>query len=805
MGPPLVSQYTVLFSKSRPDSVPAALYNEKTGKKFPEEEYKYLKKSVPEAVTPVSLNQAGEVLSFDAEFVSQKQNEIIFRHEDSRFYFTSSWQIADRNYNVVKIKMTLKAKEAGYYSMVSPSVIRAESNNLLWGLIPGYFQGSKVENAFINPYFYGQGIPLLPIVVRERTATTLTSIATLKNGITVAAVAAPGYGRVPWVDSGRRQTDWKLGLSLVDRERRISPSLYHPVLGEKDSFLKEGEQREFEVYFVLGDSGWYPAYSYAINQIYQFNKFLDLKAARKSLSDRVLGLWKYVTNDSLSMWRVKENEGQLIGAQSYLGGVYKADQDAMKNADYGAMWMLAKTTTDSSLANDVLKYARNFKIRQQADTGFFKGAPRGQYYLWKTKRYTEEWGDYVEPIAITYYNLMDIGNMLLFRPQDTILKQKLREGAERLISLMKPAGNWAVAYDHRSETELFTDLTDYRPTFYGLVIAYKLLKDQKYLLAAKKGADWFIKNAVERGYYLGVCGDTRFAPDFATAQGAQALLDLYDLTKETKYSKAAVAAARTYSTYIFTHPVPTRKSVYVKGRQMEEWQISQVGLNVEHGGAMGSANFLGPILLSSYSGMFIRFFRETGDSLFLNMARAAALARDGHVNAGTNVASYYWNSMDAGAGPYPHHAWWQIGWITDYLLSEIELRSNGRIYFPAGFMAPKVGPHKTYGFVPGTVYGAKASLILPKDYVQVSNPDIEFVTAADESNRKLFVIFLNSSNKYQAAPFRLNGTVVSNISYIKPAAMNYIDSKGRTPVSKGSDGAELGIGPFGIKVLEVSY
>ncbi len=45
--------------------------------------------------------------------------------------------------------------------------------------------------------------------------------------------------------------------------------------------------------------------------------------------------------------------------------------------------------------------------------------------------------------------------------------------------------------------------------------------------------------------------------------------------------------------------------------------------------------------------------------------------------------------MNKGAGPYPHHAWWQIGWITDYLLAEAQLRSDGQITFPRGFVTPK--------------------------------------------------------------------------------------------------------------------
>lgn len=82
---------------------------------------------------------------------------------------------------------------------------------------------------------------------------------------------------------------------------------------------------------------------------------------------------------------------------------------------------------------------------------------------------------------------------------------------------------------------LFTDLQDLRPTFYGFVVAYELLGERKYLDAAVRGADWFVRNAVDKGAFTGVCGDARFINDFATGQAVQALLDVHDLTGEAKY------------------------------------------------------------------------------------------------------------------------------------------------------------------------------------------------------------------------------------------------------------------------------
>ena len=146
-----------------------------------------------------------------------------------------------------------------------------------------------------------------------------------------------------------------------------------------------------------------------------------------------------------------------------------------------------------------------------------------------------------------------------------------------------------MAYGKHDGEPLFTDLKDLRPTFYGFIVAYKLLGERKYLDAAVRGADWFVRNAVDKGAFTGVCGDARFINDFATGQAVQALLDMHGLTGEARYRDAALRTARMYATSIYTHPTPGDREIEYKGRKMQEWQISQVGLCFEHGGCAGSA------------------------------------------------------------------------------------------------------------------------------------------------------------------------------------------------------------------------
>lgn len=757
-------EYTFLYSEQKPDST-LTIFKTSTGEDFPGASYYYLTKGWQEASHPVTLNTAGQEFHFFPDQAEHTDGGLTFLYEHPLATITAHWQIDPEYASDVKVTQTLIAKKDGYYSLASPTLARIPEENVAWVTVPGYFQSNVPETDFVSAYAYGHGIPSKPVIYRERTISTLASIADTKDSISLAVIPEPGLARDPWKYDRKTQEDWHIALSHRNRKAELTPTLYHPVLGQPMSKLKAGDTIRYTFRYSFANGSWYDNLTHVVQDIYRFKDGLSLRRNKQSLSDRIRKMHRYLTDTKTSMWNITSFEGVKIGAQSYLGGVVGSNRDAMKNADYGAMWMLARATDDPFLKTQVLPYALNFKLKQQeTKPGFFQGAAIGQYYLAKKKKFVEEWGEFIEPISLTYYTMLDIGNLLLFEPENNELRNRLALGADLLLRWQQDDGSWVVAYDHESHEPLFTDLKDLRPTFYGLLVAYRILGDQKYLDGAKKGADWLINNAVATGHFIGVCGDARYAPDFATGQSAQALLDLYDIAKEDKYREAAIRTARLYTTSIYTHPIPSRERKIVKGAEKEDWEIAQAGLSFEHGGLLGSAQRHGPIQLASHAGLFVRIFGLTRDSLFLDMARSAAVGRDAFVDPATSVASYYWESMNRGAGPYPHHAWWQIGWITDYLMSEAELRSEGNISFPRGFVAPKVGPHQTYGFKNGTIYGDPAALVIRNGMITIEDPNVEFITALSATGKKLYVVAMNAIGE------RIETSVTLDIKKLKPDA-----------------------------------
>lgn len=789
-------EHFVVYSPVKPDSSSAVLRTN-TGLVFPESIFHYQQDIIKELTRPVSLNTAGETFAFLPAAAKADSSSVSFFWENDVFSMSSRWA-EDATLGDVVVEQVVIAKKDGFFSVSTPSLVTIDESNLSWATVPGYFQGSGLQKDSVLACAYGQGIPAFPVVYPERCASTLASVADTKDSVSVAVIAEPGLGRDPWETDKFTHLPWKVGISHMNRKSAISPTLYVPVLGQPDSYKSAGDTIRFSFRFSVLKGNWFDNLQHAAMDVYRLGETLSLRRNKQSLSSRVEAMHRYLTDPKTSLWNLESYKGLKIGAQSYLGGVVGSNGDAMKNADYGAMWMLGRMTGDPAINKGILPFARNFKlVQQQSEDGFFKGAAIGQYYLRKSRQFVEEWGEFVEPVSLTYYTMLDVGNILLFNPEDKDLQGRLRMGAELLLQWQKGDGSWEVAYDRKTEKPIFTDLKDLRPTFYGLLVAYRVLGDKRYLDGARKGAEWYMREGVRKGSFIGVCGDARYAPDFATAQTSQAYLDLYEITKERQWLDAAVLAGKIYTASVYTHPVPRTTKKSVKGIEREDWEISQAGLSFEHGGIMGSAQRHGPIQLASHAGLFVRIFGITGDSIFIDMARAAAIGRHAFVDEKTSVASYYWNAMNKGAGPYPHHAWWQIGWITDYLLSEASLRSQGKITFPRGFVTPKVGPHQSYGFAPGLVFGTSAELVLRQGLVASENPNVETVTAISTDKTKLFVIAMNDLSSAQ------------NFSIsISPERLGNFRSGGLKEVTEGISLGDTGslkgeIGPYGVKVFEM--
>lgn len=667
---------------------------------------------------------------------------IVFRQTLRFGEMEAHWQVDPQYPSDVKVSISVKMTKKGSLSIGSSSLAIFDPKDISWGMIPGNWYGTELQDNIDLAKRYSMGIPSIPLLAKEQSTMTLCPLLTDKQKMTLAVIPEPGMANDPWADSTYTKTINKVGMSIMNRHDELTPVLYSPILGQEGSKVDKGDIVTLNYRYSIGDNDWFPVFTHAVDDVYRLPSMLDLQTNHMSLSKRVSRMQKYLRDEKKSSWSIWKSRGYEIGA------------NGAKIADAGTMYMIALNGNDSAM-NARLPYVRNYKLaQQQLEPGFFQGAALGEYA--DQDGVESERGNWIEPLHTTYYTMVDFANMLLFNPADTELQKRLQLAANCLLKWQHNDGGFDVGYDRLSHKLAFSDLKDFRPTWYGLLIAYRMLNDKKYLDAAEKGARWLYENGVKKGYYLGVCGDARNTWDFATAQCSQAYIDLYDITHNELYRTAAIEAAKAYTTSIFTHPVASDKTKYVNGIAHKDWEINQTGLGVEH--IRGTASE-GPILVSSYTGLFVRIYEYTHDPVFLTMARVAARGRNAYVDQESGQAIYYWHTQEnlkKGAAMFPWHAYWQIGWITDYLLSEIHLRSDGNIRFPYGFMTPKVGPHVTYGFAPGVIFGQKGDLVFRPDMVNSDNADVEYMLAQSKDKAKLYLMVLSQSPRRQSCTLTLD-------------------------------------------------
>ena len=724
---------------------------------------------------------------YPSRAIKYANDSIVFKHSLRVADIEAVWKMDLVFPTDIRVKIRLIAKENGSVSLATPTIATIAPKDLAWGMIPGNWYGTEIQKNIQLAKQYSMGVPAVPLLAKEQSTMTLCPLISTHNGITLAVIPDPGTAADPWEYDKSTRGQNKVAMSIMNRHNELTPIAYAPVLGQEGSKIKAGESVSFSFRYSIQSAQWFQVFSHAVIDIYKLPYLLEIQQSSMSLSERVSRLQVYLRNDKKSGWKIWDSHGFKIGA------------NGTKIADAGTMWMLAKSGKDSVMESR-LPFVRNYKLaQQQTEQGFFQGAALGEYA--DEDGVESERGNWIEPIHTTYYTMVDIGNILLFQPKDSELRDRLRLAAEKLLAWQYADGHFDVGYDRFSYKSTFPDLVDYRPTWYGFLIAYRILGDTKYLAAAEKGANWLIEYGVNKGYYLGVCGDARNIWDFATAQCSQAYVEMYETTKNEPYKKAAIEAAKAYSTAIFTHPMASTKDKLADGVPRKDWEINQVGLSVEH--IRGSASG-GPILISSFAGLFTRIYEYTGEQLFLTMARGAARGRNAYVDPESGNSIYYWNSftnIKRGATMFPWHAYWQIGWITDYLISEAHLRSNGKVQFPGGFMTPKVGPHITYGFAPGTLFGNKANLIYRPGMLKSDNPDFEYLTALSEDGKQLFLMVLNQS------PLESSGSFSIDLSFLASQAKWTKEEiiQGPTPVIDRSKGKlSMKIPAWGMNIIALN-
>jgi len=330
-------------------------------------------------------------------------------------------------------------------------------------------------------------------------------------------------------------------------------------------------------------------------------------------------------------------------------------------------------------------------------------------------------------------------------------------------------------------------------TWQNELALYRMTADARHLDLARRGADQYIRERIERT-------PTDFS-DVHVEQGGQFwtdftpkwidLFELYEETKDARYLDAAAAGAREYATLSWFQPqIPNQevvvnphdqvgvhtgmagerssKPMRVAEQSVPAWRVSQIGL-IPEASTTYTAN--PAVFLAHHAAYMLRIGAATKDPFLQAIARSAIIGRYANF-PGYDINSEFttiYSRPDYPLRPfqelsynqiYYNHVWPQIALTFDFLISDVVVRSGGQIQFPSRYAQGYAYlQSKVYGDRPGTFYGEPGvRLWMPPKLLRIDSPQVNYVSAYGKN--ALYLALSNQSQRPVTARIRLNPDLI---------------------------------------------
>ncbi len=555
---------------------------------------------------------------------------------------------------------------------------------------------------------------------------TLVTRGGVTHGLSVDPRESPF--RLPTIANAR------FGVMLRNPKGQAQPSAFAPLLGQGDSKFTAGQSASFAVRPLLVAGDWYQAFTEVARELFGFVDYR--RNAGQSLNATIDTMTEFAMDDAHSGW-----DADLKGFD------YNTDVKSTVKV-VSALHPLA-----ASLIQDDPEI---YRLRALPITEFLMSRTK---YLYNVLPVGESGqnaardmqGPAAEVSELAELYQMSRGQSPVFRHYALQLAGKPR----RLNLLMVSDG----------------------ATFWDELALYRLTGDKARLAKARSLADAYIKRRIETAQrdfsdvHLDAGGQfwSDFAPKFIE------LFELWQETKEPRYLAAAHEGARAYASYAWYFPrvpagevtvdrggvapvglftaTPDAKGIRTPEVTLPTWQVSQIGLIPE---AQTTYHLNPSTFLAHHAAYELRIAAATNDPFLHDFARSAIVGRyKTYPGYDINVTfSDVYARSDYHQRPfadlnynevYYNHVWPHIALLTDYLLSDFEMRSKGAIAFPARYAQGYAYLRsKVYGDRPGTFMGDDdIRLWMPRRLVAVDDPQANHLTGY--GNGRFYLALSNES------------------------------------------------------------
>ena len=643
---------------------------------------------------------------------------------------SATWQVSEKE-PYAKVTLQFTPKKDGHFSLGYHGLLAAAPDDLDFILLPFMFHGRR--------------FPARPMVLLNALTPTPVSLVN-RAGMSYAVVAEPADLPFEW--AGPDNSRYALGIR--NESAQAQPLIYSPVLGQPGSVTEEAKPiiARFRVWMAPGT--WYDAYRGVAESIFGLTDYR--RPTYASLSDTALNLMDLLRSEKASGW------------------------DAF---DKGPVQIEAKNNVTHASPLTYLSY-----YLLTGDERFYcqRALPALEFLLSRPMVHfgcRRDLGD-------RYYT----GKRKLRGPV-SLYGATVFAGAYRMTSGRTTAfGELCLTDD--GEPRRTAGYSHIQP-FEDALALYRLAGEKRWLDAAIQNGDEYIEKHIRqlptrdlgRRPFINIS----FVPDW------EGLLHLYEATGERRFLDASTEGGRWLLTSLWTQPpIPDGDvtihpggtfdvskhvwwygdrhhrlgvfdgddAAYEKRRALETvppakiperrvpaWQVSRIGLGLEQPCTYTSSRRHRNIMMSVWAPNLLRLYRHSGDGLFRTAARNSTIGRYG------NYPGYYLiGHTDHQQRPdyplvgpdvtfiYYHHIPPFAAYILDYLFTDVEVRSEGKIAFP---WVRQFGyawfDSRLRGHAPGTVYGEAAWPWLHRTAAAVDNVKVDRVLAHGDG--KFHTILLN--------------------------------------------------------------
>lgn len=680
---------------------------------------------------------AGNVLRLKAYDQEKINNQTlrIYYSTDENDTIISTWNIKDNNY-YFDVAFEYKIKEAQYYSLAIAAFQEIERDD--------------VRNVLLSPMYQFKRIPdnpnLLPMAVTPQPVSIVES-----KGISTFITGNP-------MEFSRNWGNYDMGFSLKNANNKVQPVVFAPILGMRDSYFKPGQYLKKSFKIGILPLQWHSTLQYISDSIFLVK---DYRSQTTSLTNSIFHILNLIKSDEASGWE-KEMRGFLD-----IESNPKIRTEVVQASPLGLLSASIITKDEGLYIKRALPSIEYMLSRK----GFRWGFPKES-----------------DPKTETKVNT--------FTPFKSEFNTSHFEALYKLLNYKNP---WLLDVAMPNGAPRYSKGYGVDETWTGDLAAYRLTKDEKWLVKSIIGANYLINSELYNNPSKPVY-DWMFYNSHVYPQWFD-LLDLYDVTRNKKFFNAAcygayftIAGQRSFplvqdneitihkggkyigNANIFWKKNERFKLGYprqdgdVKEKTINEKILSPVGLGFEQPMTFFSkSDNLNHVFMSSWAPSLLRLNNNHKFDFFETYARNSIIGRfasyPGYYAAGYTDLPL--DSIYPYIGPdvtslYYHHIPSHLAFTMDYLITEAIQRSKSVIDFPYGKQQGFVWfNNRIYGGLKGTIlHDRNVELYFKQNMIKVSSENINYITGI--SNENLWLVLLNESDKNEKIEVTLNSPFISN-------------------------------------------